>query len=112
VWEFSCEDDLEHVHLLKSLVSTLENLREAKLRDSFQKIDAGVSTVKIRDVSKLELEKIRNYLIPALNQFAMIKHIKGQDGQDEDEQRFGGASSQFYEQDNDEAPINLRPYRN
>jgi hypothetical protein len=99
----SAADDLEHVHTLKSLVTTLENVREAKLRDSLQNIKTGGGWAKVNHATKLEIEKIRPYLLPAMDQFAKIQAVISAAGEKEND-------LQEYEED-EQVPTNLRPFR-
>ena len=105
---------MDNVLVLKSLVATLESVREAKIRGSLQEFKPGVRYAKINNITTHELEKIRGYVLPVIDQFERINQVakKGAENiPDEEEQAFSYADSYGNVQE-DDAPINLRPFRN
>jgi molecular chaperone GrpE (heat shock protein) len=101
---------MDNVLVLKSLVATLESVREAKIRGSLQEFKPGVRDAKINNITTHELEKIRGYVLPVIDQFERINQV-AKKGADDEEQAFSYADSYGNVQE-DDAPINLRPFRN
>eukprot|EP00475_Leptophrys_vorax_P000031 TRINITY_DN10017_c0_g1_i2.p1 TRINITY_DN10017_c0_g1~~TRINITY_DN10017_c0_g1_i2.p1 ORF type:complete len:220 (+),score=57.64 TRINITY_DN10017_c0_g1_i2:57-716(+) len=108
-------EDINDIYQLRSLITTLENIREAKLRSSLGSINAKTTHCSVNDVTWMEIKKIQPYVLQAMDNLHAISQLtvpaKRPATMNQDEGMLGaGPSSSF--QETQTGTRNLRPFRN
>lgn len=66
----SCaSDDIRNSAQIRAIIEDIWNRRASKVRDGLQTIGAGISGIHLNNLSAMEINKIRPFIVKAMDQF-------------------------------------------